>query len=62
MEKRLQCRLAAILYADVYEFMGAQQVKNIEEPVRAYKVGPASQHNARPASLGKSNLELPDKP
>ena len=45
-----------------FEFMGEQQVKNIEESVRAYRVELASQRNACLASSEKANLELPDKP
>jgi TolB-like protein/Tfp pilus assembly protein PilF len=45
-----------------YEFMGEQQVKNIEKPVRAYRVvlGAAKQIDTTPAAPAK--LELPDKP
>ncbi len=45
-----------------YEFMGEQQVKNIEEPVRAYRMAPVLKKKTQLASAGKPNLELPDKP
>ncbi len=45
-----------------YEFMGEQQVKNIEEPVRAYKVTLAAEEKTQATSPTKPTLELPDKP
>ena len=45
-----------------YESMGEQQVKNIEEPVRAYKVALDSEKKTQATSPTKSTLELPDKP
>ena len=45
-----------------YEFMGEQQVKNIEEPVRAYKVTLGSEEKTQLTSPTKPTLELPDKP
>ena len=45
-----------------YEFMGEQQVKNIQEPVRAYKVKLDSQENAVPKSSQTVFPGLPDKP
>jgi len=45
-----------------YEDMGAQEVKNIEEPVRAYKVVMAAQEKPNPNEVLKPELELPDKP
>lgn len=45
-----------------YEFMGEQKVKNIEEPVRAYKVALAAEEKTQVASANKPTLELPDKP
>jgi adenylate cyclase len=45
-----------------YEDMGEQQVKNIEEPVRAYKVLMAAQEGPNPNEALKPELELPDKP
>ena len=44
-----------------YEFMGEQQVKNIEEPVRAYGVLLDSS-KAQTTAPAKPTLELPDKP
>jgi len=44
-----------------YEFMGEQQVKNIEEPVRAYAVLLDSS-KAQVTPPAKPTLELPDKP
>jgi len=44
-----------------YEFMGEQQVKNIEEPVRAYGVLLDSS-KAQVTPPAKPTLELPDKP
>ena len=44
-----------------YEFMGEQQVKNIEEPVRAYGVLLDSS-KAQVPPPAKPTLELPDKP
>ena len=43
-----------------YDFMGEQNVKNIAEPVRAYKVVVGAELNAKP--LERPTLELPDKP
>ncbi|MFQ6022106.1 MAG: tetratricopeptide repeat protein [Acidiferrobacterales bacterium] len=45
-----------------YEFMGEQQVKNIEEPVRAYKVALKSKKKTRVPEAAKPTLQLPDKP
>ncbi len=45
-----------------YESMGEQQVKNIEEPVRAYKVVLDSEKKTQVTSPAKPTLELPDKP
>ncbi len=45
-----------------YEFMGEQQVKNIEDPVRAYKVALGSEEKTQVTSPDKATLELPDKP
>ncbi len=45
-----------------YEFMGEQQVKNIEEPVRAYKVALGSEEKTQVSSPEKPALALPDKP
>ena len=45
-----------------YEDMGEQQVKNIAEPVRAYRVVPGSGEKTRVTSSDKPTLELPDKP
>ena len=45
-----------------YESMGEQQVKNIEEPVRAYKVTLVSEEKTQVTSSTKPTLELPDKP
>jgi TolB-like protein/tetratricopeptide (TPR) repeat protein len=42
--------------------LGAQQVKNIEEPVRAYAVGPPGLAAAAAASRDSAPLALPDKP
>ena len=45
-----------------YEFMGEQQVKNIEEPVRTYKVTLDSKKKTPMTSSEKPALQLPDKP
>ncbi len=45
-----------------YESMGEQKVKNIEEPVRAYKVTLVSEAKTRVTSPDKPTLELADKP
>ena len=45
-----------------YESMGEQQVKNIEEPVRAYKVALAAEEKTQMTSPEEPALELPDKP
>ena len=45
-----------------YEDMGKQQVKNIEEPVRAYKVVMAAPREPNVNEARKPELELPDKP
>jgi len=44
-----------------YEFMGEQEVKNIVEPVRAYRVLVGAE-KVRSSSWKKTALELPDKP
>ena len=44
-----------------YEFMGEQEVKNIAEPVRAYKVL-VGKGGSAPSSMQAPVLELPDKP
>ncbi len=45
-----------------YEFMGEQQVKNIEEPVRAYRVLLDGADAKSETTLKKPALQLPDKP
>ncbi len=45
-----------------YESMGEQQVKNIEEPVRAYKVALDPNKRAQAPETEKATLQLPDKP
>ena len=45
-----------------YEFMGEQQVKNIDEPVRAYRVSMGSEQVSKTTSPEKPALALPDKP
>ena len=45
-----------------YESMGEQNVKNIEEPVRAYKVALTVEEKTQTTSPTKPTLELPDKP
>jgi TolB-like protein/Tfp pilus assembly protein PilF len=45
-----------------YEFMGEQQVKNIDKPVRAYRVLPAGTKQTETAPSRPAELELPDKP
>ena len=45
-----------------YEDMGEQEVKNIEEPVRAYKVMMLEKEKPVPTTPGTPTLELPDKP
>ena len=42
-----------------FEYLGEHEVKNIEEPVRVYRV---LLDSARPAPLVEEQLELPDKP
>jgi class 3 adenylate cyclase len=44
-----------------YEFMGEQEVKNIAEPVRAYRVAVEKGESA-PSLMQAPVLELPDKP
>jgi adenylate cyclase len=48
----------------VFEFLGEQQVKNMAEPVRAFRVRPDSARDAAAASTSEaaSGLALPDKP
>ncbi|MEO8157205.1 MAG: adenylate/guanylate cyclase domain-containing protein [Betaproteobacteria bacterium] len=50
----------------VFEFLGEQQVKNMAEPVRAFRVRPDSARDAAAAMAGASEaasgLALPDKP
>jgi len=46
-----------------FEDQGAQQVKNIAEPVRAYRVGPEGTATPKPArAVGEIDLSLPDRP
>ncbi len=45
-----------------YQNMGEQKVKNIEEPVRAYKVVMAAEEEPKAKEAVKPELELPDKP
>jgi adenylate cyclase len=45
-----------------YEFMGEQQVKNIEKPVRAYRVLQDTNEDMEAVSSGPLTLESPDKP
>ena len=46
-----------------YEFMGEQQVKNIEEPVRAYRVLSKSEKTEMDSAPGGTTVpELPEKP
>jgi len=45
-----------------YEFMGEQQVKNIADPVRAYRVIVDSQTSGAPESADETSLKLPSKP
>jgi adenylate cyclase len=45
-----------------YEDMGEQLVKNIEEPVRAYRVTMETQEERKTNEFAKPALELPDKP
>ncbi len=45
-----------------YEFMGEQSVKNIAQPVRAYRVLLDSEQASKAASLKKPALDFPDKP
>ncbi len=45
-----------------YEFMGEQMVKNIEEPVRAYRVVVDEEEESKVTSTETPMLELPDKP
>ena len=46
----------------VYEFMGEQTVKNIEDPVRAYRVVMEVEEQSKVTSTETPTLELPDKP
>lgn len=46
-----------------FEDQGAQQVKNIAEPVRAYRVGPEGNATPKPTrAAGEIDLSLPDRP
>ncbi len=45
-----------------YEFMGEQKVKNIDEPVRAYRVSLSSKKVSQTTSPEKPALALADKP
>jgi len=45
-----------------YEFMGEQKVKNIEEPVRAYRVLMEKAEEPKIISTENSALDFPDKP
>jgi adenylate cyclase len=43
--------------------LGVQQVKNIQEPIRAYQVGATSETRQAPVSIaGAESLPLPDRP
>ncbi|MDX1488289.1 MAG: haloacid dehalogenase type II, partial [Acidiferrobacterales bacterium] len=45
-----------------YEDLGAQEVKNIEDPVRAYRVAMGDKETPEVRTPGQPSLELPDKP
>jgi adenylate cyclase len=45
-----------------YEFMGEQKVKNIEEPVRAYRVMMEEGKEPKVVPTKKNTLNVPDKP
>ena len=45
-----------------YEFMGEQQVKNIEKPVRAFRQLPGATKQIRATPSEPAELDLPDKP
>lgn len=45
-----------------YEFMGEQEVKNIEEPVRTYRVNLSDERTDRPVTIIRESAELFDKP
>ncbi len=45
-----------------YEFMGEQQVKNIEKPVRAFRLLPGTAKQARATLSEPAELDLPGKP
>ena len=45
-----------------FEFMGEQEVKNIADPVRAYRVMPRTAETKQAAASSSRNTELPDKP
>jgi adenylate cyclase len=45
-----------------FEFMGEQRVKNISEPVRAYRVMLHPRQTKQAATLSPKNTEAPDKP
>ncbi|MCK5362069.1 MAG: tetratricopeptide repeat protein, partial [Gammaproteobacteria bacterium] len=45
-----------------YEFMGEQKVKNIEEPVRAYRVLMEEEEESKIIATENPTLDFPDKP
>jgi adenylate cyclase len=45
-----------------FEFMGEQEVKNIAEPVRAYRMVPHAPEIEEATTTGPRDVELPDKP
>jgi adenylate cyclase len=45
-----------------YEFMGEQEVKNIDEPVRAYRVMMEEREQAKRVPTEKPTHDMPDKP
>ena len=48
--------------ANAYEFMGEQRVKNIDNPVRAYRVVLTGTSASATSRSGHAALELPDRP
>ena len=45
-----------------FEDQGVQQVKNIADPVRVYRIGPESSAAPTPTLPGETTLSLPDRP
>ncbi len=45
-----------------FEDMGAQSVKNIDEPVRVFRIGADSRHQTKKAAADEQEQSLPDTP